>query len=405
MINQLKLKGSIRKFKLHGIDIIGNPEKKHIIGLNSDGNIIVDAIINGEVLENYQGLEELIQKNMNLINTMAANGYFDNNLKEDIKLNSAYFHVTNRCNLNCIGCYSLSEDRDNAKDLPHKTIVAMLRKLKNAGVESLIISGGEPLIRNDIESICQSARQIGISELKLISNGTMPFARYEKIVPYIDEIAISVDGYNEYTHFIRDKGIMPKVLDTLKRCRDLIPTHFIVTLHKKNIDKTIEYSKLSRNLGIPFNYSILTVDSNNKDFIDFILKKEDFEELIEGIENVNIQEDSCSLGCKLSCGAGKDMLSIASDGTVYPCHMLHREELRLGNLIYEDIEELLISKSNPLFNTTVENIDGCKECDYKYLCGGGCRARAYLETRSFQSVDSTCILSKRAIDLFFNTIT
>lgn len=398
MIDGFKLNNSIKKFKLHDIDIIGNPNRNHIIGLSDDGNVIVDSIINGLPFDKYS---ELLNENMDLINTMIENGYFDNSQKTRT-LNSAYLHVTDRCNLNCIGCYSFSENRNNTEDLPYSAITDILKKLKHAGVESLIISGGEPLIREDIKDICQFAKQIGILELKLISNGTMEFKKYERIAPYIDEIAISVDGYDEYTHFIREKGIMPKVLETLKKCKKIVRTHFIVTLHKKNLNKTNEYNILSQELGIPFNYSVLTVEPNNKDFKDFILKESDFEELTEGIENVEIQEDSFTMGCKLSCGAGKDMLSIASDGTVYPCHMLHHKELRLGNLIYDDITEMLNSKNNPLRNLTVENIVGCKECDYKYLCGGGCRARCYFENKSLQGIDSTCILSKRTIDLFFN---
>ena len=46
---------------------------------------------------------------------------------------------------------------------------------------------------------------------------------------------ISIDGYDDKTSFIRDKGIMKRVLDTVERLKGKIPIKLIVTLHKKNV--------------------------------------------------------------------------------------------------------------------------------------------------------------------------
>ena len=62
----------------------------------------------------------------------------------------------------------------------------------------------------------------------------------------INQLNISIDGYSEKTYFIRDKGIMPKVLDTVRRLKDLIEINMIVTLHRKNIKYMKEYNELAK---------------------------------------------------------------------------------------------------------------------------------------------------------------
>lgn len=63
----------------------------------------------------------------------------------------------------------------------------------------------------------------------------MNISDYEVVLPYIDALNISIDGYDDKTSFIRDKGIMKRVLDTVERLKEKIPIKLIVTLHKKNV--------------------------------------------------------------------------------------------------------------------------------------------------------------------------
>lgn len=259
----MKLKENIKLFKVHDISMIGNPETSHVIGLTKDGRDIIHDITNNNIINN-----DLLNRNKDLLLSMQKYGYFDinqeqiNNIESTKKLVSAYIHVTDRCNLSCIGCYSLVSERNKNCDLSTKEINDIIKKLINEGVKELVISGGEPLLRKDLPEICKEAKKNGIEKLNLISNGTMKFELYENIIPFIDDLAISVDGYNSEVSFIRDKGIMGQVLDTLRKCKNTIDTKFIVTLHKKNIDYVHKYSELSKKLEIPFTFSILTVKTS-----------------------------------------------------------------------------------------------------------------------------------------------
>ena len=78
------------------------------------------------------------------------------------------------------------------------------------------------------------------------------------------------------------------------------------------------------------------------------------------------------------CGMGRNVLSIEADGRVYPCHLLHNEELKLGDLNCEDISA--VWSRSPFRRNSVDDVEECCKCEIKYLCGAPCRARAYFVT-------------------------
>lgn len=77
---------------------------------------------------------------------------------------SAYVHITDNCNLHCVGCYSHVEKRNKKTDLTYKEICYELDQLADNGVKIIVISGGEPFIREDIELICKYAKGLDMIE-------------------------------------------------------------------------------------------------------------------------------------------------------------------------------------------------------------------------------------------------
>lgn len=141
------------------------------------------------------------------------------------------------------------EDRNSKKDLPTEKIYYILEQLHNSQTKTIVISGGEPFYRNDLADICKYAKSLGINT-RIISNGTFSPEKYLEVIPHITELDISVDGYNEETSFIRDKGIMPKVLKTLMELKGKVPLHMIVTLHKKILSLCSNINYLQENLEL-----------------------------------------------------------------------------------------------------------------------------------------------------------
>ena len=402
--NLMGLNNNVIEFEIEGIKILGNFENSQVIGLTEDGETLVQYIKKNHIIP-----KEMSSENTLLFQELMSREFFVTETKNQCNnlLDSCYLHVTDHCNLHCLGCYSYISHRNAEDDLSLVQIQIILKKLVEAGVGSLIISGGEPLFRKDLREICQYAKSEGIDTLQVISNGTMPKECYDQIIPFIDKLTISVDGYDTNVTYIRDEGIMPSVIDTIIYCKDKVETTFVATLHKKNLFDQQKYYELAERLDVDFNFSLLTVESQDELFKDYIITEKDFAKNIELANKISNRSEihstpSCNLECRKACGAGKKMISVSANGDVYPCHMLHRDELYMGNILEDSLESILFSSGNLLKDFTVDNKKKCKECKYKYLCGGGCNARAYLETGDFKNTDSTCIISKASLEGFFS---
>ena len=95
--------------------------------------------------------------------------------------------------MHCVGCYSFIEDRNTSKKLSCDEIKKILDGLKQVGVQKIVISGGEPFIRNDLEEICKYAKEVCRFEfLTIITNGTMNIERYYPVLRYINQLNISM---------------------------------------------------------------------------------------------------------------------------------------------------------------------------------------------------------------------
>ena len=100
----------------------------------------------------------------------------------------------------------------------------------------------------------------------------------------------------------------------------------------------------------------------------------------------------------MKCSLGDGELSISCTGDVYPCQLLHDEKFYLGNIQENTLEEIYKSPKNNNFKThTVDCIDKCKICDFKYLCGGACQARHFSETGSIDKAGDFCEYEKKGI--------
>lgn len=377
-----KFNDYVRYFKCCGIGLIGDFSTGAIIGLDEEGSKFIENFINDCTTV------PATEKEKEILQQLKISGFFE---KKDMALNVAYFHVTSKCNLKCIGCYSDEENRNEKKDLSTSQCYKIIDNLKHANVRCLIISGGEPLLRNDLPEILNYAKtNCKIPIIQVVSNGMIDRHRYEEILPYIDLISISVDGYNENVHFLRNSN-MRYVIDTVKYLSSITKKlSMIFTLHGQNLQYIPEYIAFSNSLQVPFSFSLLTVKKEVA-FSQFYLEEDaylllnsmerKYEIPIEDVTTENV------IGCKNSCGLGMQIISISSDGNVYPCHMLHDPDLKMGNALCEEISSILCKYCQ---QWDVNHIEECKKCEYKYLCGGGCYARRYFNKKNIQNSHDPC---------------
>ena len=98
-----------------------------------------------------------------------------------------------------------------------------------------------------------------------------------------------------------------------------------------------------------------------------------------------------------SCGGYGKVMAIFPEGDIYMCQCMEKNQVRMGNILTDqpqkimDALELLLKKDSIRQLFCVEHKEICKECDYRYICGGRCLA-------SEDSFDDRCIYTKAMLN-------
>jgi len=246
-------------------NVVCNIKDIHLI-INTENGAVVG--VDDESLKQYQGIsKERTFKitNRELYNFLLENNFIsDNQFKyKDNSILTAYFHVTNHCNLHCLGCYSDSIARNKERDLSIESMLKILDELKTVGVQNIIISGGEPLIRKDIVDIVKYAKEsCNMQRMILITNGTIgDWKLFKELALYLDTISVSIDTYSsECSAFLRDEGIFEKIILNIKQMRENgLNVSILPTIHHKNVKEMSKYIKLAESLGTEISFSIFTI--------------------------------------------------------------------------------------------------------------------------------------------------
>ena len=139
-----------------------------------------------------------------------------------VPLQSAYLHVTHHCNLNCIGCYSAVDARNARRDLTLDELRGIIDALADAGCQHLVISGGEPFLRDDLPAIVAYARERGIDSVDVLTNGTaVTPEKLAAIAPYVGRVSVSFDGPNaEAAPVIRREPLFDRLVAAVEMIRE-----------------------------------------------------------------------------------------------------------------------------------------------------------------------------------------
>lgn len=398
-MSEMKFNKNVVRFNIKTVNVIGNFENGGLIGLTDEGEKLCKKIERGEISE-----EEAQKENKELFMAMKELNFFEDD-EETSGLFSTYLHVTQRCNLSCLGCYSYDCNRNKLQDPDIADIKHAIDELVSKGLQVLIISGGEPFLRNDLVDIVKYAKEKGVPAVQIITNGTVVKEDVLiEISKYVMSIAVSFDGYSkEHPTFIRNEGIFDKLIETIELLKKAgISTSILPTVHSKNYCNLKDYVELSRKLGVGISFSLLTCSPYDDVFKDYIPTESQLEFLgkeltLLGQEGVSVNDMpiNSSIDVRKSCEVGTKIVSVGADGSVYPCHMLHDESLIMGNIFTQSLDDIMKSKiAMELRELHVDQFEICGQCEHKYLCGGGCRARSYYLNKNFTSHDYYCGMTK-----------
>ena len=141
--------------------------------------------------------------------------------------------VTGRCNFRCSHCFIENFEEDPSKDLKLDVIKQMAPDLTS--LRALMITGGEPFLRNDLPSIIEIVQQHAPLEVvSIVTNGFDPNLikkEVEQILGVLQDtiqlsISLSIDGLEADHEEIRQvKGSFSRVIETAKLLMELAREH------------------------------------------------------------------------------------------------------------------------------------------------------------------------------------
>lgn len=99
------------------------------------------------------------------------------------------------------------------------------------------------------------------------------------------------------------------------------------------------------------------------------------------------------------CGIDNRTVYIDSDGSVYPCNLLLDKKYLLGNIRERKFSAIWLHAQikEELCELSVDQFSKCKECEIRYLCGGGCRGTAFNANKDILSPPPNCYEKKETI--------
>jgi len=157
--------------------------------------------------------------------------------------------ITSRCNLQCKHCYVASLPRLN-DHIELEKAYEIIEILNNLNVESVFLSGGEPLLYEYLDDILHALKDYNFS-VGLCTNGILLPKWVKKLRYYVDYVSIGLESIDPKKYaYIRGTDIY-KVIDGIKLVRKYgLNTSIDVTLVKQNIDEIDEIFEFARKLDI-----------------------------------------------------------------------------------------------------------------------------------------------------------
>ena len=143
-------------------------------------------------------------------------------------------HLTDKCNLRCSYCYEKYPFR-KSQSMRCGEILKIIDQLHSLNTFEICLSGGEPLLFSEFDSIVDYIKSKGI-RLSLMTNGHLIEKKIES-VRKMDIVSVSIDGEEKINDRVRGEGNYKAVLNALEILYvESIPISLKVTLHKYNVN-------------------------------------------------------------------------------------------------------------------------------------------------------------------------
>ena len=320
--------------------------------------------------------------------------------------------LTYRCPLHCVFCYNPLDYTAQGPELSTSEWLRVLREGRALGAVQLGLSGGEPLLREDLDALIDEARGLGYYS-NLITSGVGLTER--RIGAFkeagLDHIQLS---FQDSTRELNDFLSSTRTFELKSRIAKLIKEHdypmvLNVVIHRLNIDHVGQILEMAEALGAEY------VELANTQYYGWAHLNRDRllptrEQVVRAEETTNRFREKFGRKMRIffvvpdyfevrpkACmnGWGSVFLTITPDGTALPCHAARM----LPGLAFPNVREASLeaiwydSEGFNRYRGDAWMKEPCRSCPEKVKDFGGCRCQAYLLTGDPANADPVCDLS------------
>lgn len=331
---------------------------------------------------------------------------------------AVYFVTTYRCNLACTYCYAESSPTASVEgDLTTAEALGMIDQIADLGVEEITFTGGEALTRRDIFELMAHAKERGLKTYIITNGGPVTREKAERLAALANMVTVSIDSPTPEGHdAMRGAGshaAAMRAVGLLKEAGAKVSVN--TALSVASVDELSEMATWAIDQGVAEHRFDYVSDLGRGGLIGGLSPSKEaraqaerklFETLRERLSEINLSgilfhQSLLPPGVlKKHCGVGLEEISIDAKGEVYPCKLLHEPQFRAGNLRERSLKEIWADA--PVLLSMVEvnpdNLPGCQNCTFRYVCGGGCRAHQWSGTGDLYGTrNEDCPSLRRAI--------
>jgi radical SAM protein len=327
------------------------------------------------------------------------------------------WEVTQACDLACTSCRTELNSHLDPDELTTAEAYDLVTQVKEFGNPLLVLTGGDPLKRPDLENVIRYSVEHGLRTN--ITPSATPLLTTEAIDRFqhcgISRMAICVDGPDAAIHdgFRGEPGTYDRSLMALRHARDIgLDTQVQTTATRTNVNHLAEMAEQvaevrARMWSIVFQVmpdaaDDLTGEEYEKvfSFLYSIAKVAPFE--VKTTEAMHyrryiaqrLKEDpsgrsaSHSIFRSPGVGDGRGFVFISHTGEIYPSGFL---PISGGNIRCDSLID--VYRNSDLFRVLrdpAQREGKCSQCEFCKVCGGS-RARAYAFTGNYLAEDPRCV--------------
>lgn len=314
---------------------------------------------------------------------------FENTNVNYPRSNGMYVYLTNKCNERCRHCYMYAGEK-LGDELSTIEIENLLESFSKCGGDVVTFTGGEATTRKDFFEILSSAKKEKLL-VCLLTNGILLNSEFvNKLKYYVDEIQISLDGYDRKSYFyVRQIDAFENVMTAIDNSvlANIRTTVAITPLCETLFGHREDYVKLARelrskyegkNFFVKFNKELLDGRNIQPTDVDNDLYRSEIQYIIKKTAPFS-EEEGFAIDHRNNTGfnnCGYGGLTIAANGDVYGCNLTSCCSAQ-GNIRRDRFIDIWNRMKKIRAFSDISNLYPCCECDLRLICGGGCRVRNF----------------------------